>query len=91
MGTLLDHIIAERDGHYCHVLELDSVYSLECVIEQVVSDYKDSFTLDEIIAFFDSVEVYYIADECLTSELNDAIESELYEFGYIQYIKDCYY
>ena len=91
MNRLLNHIIKERKGHYCHALELDSAYSYECVIEQIVSDYKNSFTLEELIEFFHSIELYFIADESLTSELNDAIEQDLYDFGYIEFIKDCYY
>ena len=91
MSRLLDHIIKERNGHYCHALELDSVYSYECVIEQIVSDYKDSFTLDEIIEFFGSIELYFLADECSTSEWNDAAEQDLYDFDYIECIKECYY
>ena len=51
MNKLLNHIIAERKGHYCHALELDSAYSYECIIEQIVNEYKDSFTLEDIIEF----------------------------------------
>lgn len=91
MNKLLNHIIAERNGHYCHALELDSAYSYECVIEQIVNEYKDSFTPEDIIEFFDSVEIYHLPDEDSTSEWNDAAEQELYDFDYIQCIKDCYY
>ena len=97
MNRLLDYIITERKGHYCHALELDSAYSYECVIEQIVSDYKDSFTLDEIIGFFKSIELYYYYDADsyddeykLTEEQQEIAENELYAFDYIQCIKDCY-
>ena len=91
MSRLLDHIIKERNGHYCHALELDSAYSYECVIEQTVSEYKDSFTLDEIVDFFNCIDLYFLADECSTSEWNDAAEQDLYDFDYIDCIKECYY
>ena len=98
MNRLLSHIIAERNGHYCHALELDSVYSYECVIEQIVSEHKDSYTLEEIISFFDSISLYYYYDADsddeeyrLTKEQQDIAEEELYNFDYIQCIKDCYY
>ena len=90
INKLLDHIISERKGHYCHALELDSAYAYECVIEQIVSDYKDDFTQDEIIGFFDSIELYFIADEDSTSEWNDDAEQQLYDFDYKQFIIDCY-
>ena len=91
MPRLLDHIIEERKGYYCHALELDNVYGFEYVIEQIVSDYKNSFTLKEVIEFFDSIELYYLPDDTLTSEHNDAQEEELYNYDYVNYIKDCYY
>lgn len=90
INKLLDHIIKERNGHYCHALELDSAYAYECVIEQIVSDYKDSFTQDDIISFFDSIELYYLSDDTLTSEWNDYAEQELYDFNHKQFILDCY-
>lgn len=91
MNKLLNHIIAERKGHYCHALELGSAYSYECVIEQIVNEYKDSFTLEDIIDFFKSIELYYLPDDDSTSEWNDATEQELYNFNYVTCIKDCYY
>ena len=95
-NRLLEHITQERKGHYCHALELDSVYSYECVIEQIVSDYKDSFTLEEITDFFDSVSLYYYYDEDsdeeeyrLTEEQQDIAEEELYSFDHTQFINEC--
>ena len=97
MNRLLDHIITERNGHYCHALELDSAYSYECVIEQIVSDYKNDFTEDEIIGFFDSIELYYYYDADnyddeykLSNEQQQIDEDELYNFDYKQFIIDCY-
>ena len=91
MNKLLNHIIAEHKGHYCHALELDSAYSYECVIEQIVNEYKDSFTLEDITEFFKSIELYYLPDDDSTSEWNDATEQELYNFDCVTCIKDCYY
>lgn len=97
MNRLLDHIISERKGHYCHALELDSAYAYECVIEQIVSEYKDDFTQDEIIGFFDSIELYYYRDadnyddiKQLSDEQQAIDENELYDFDYKQFIIDCY-
>lgn len=97
INRLLNHIIKERNGHYCHALELDSVYHYECVIEQIVSDYKDTFNQDEIIGFFDSIELYYYHDADnyddivpLSDEQQAIDEEELYNFDYKQFIIDCY-
>lgn len=98
MSRLLNHIIAERKGHYCHALELDSAYDYECVIEQIVSDYKNSFTIEEIKDFFSSISLYFYYDAYsddeehrLTEEQQEIAEEELYSFDYIQCINDCYY
>lgn len=89
-NRLLDHIITERKGHYCHALELDSAYAFECVIEQIVIEFRDGFSRNDIIRFFDSIEIYFIADEDSTSVYNDDAEQQLYAFDYTQYIIDCY-
>ena len=91
-NRLLDHIITERKGHYCHVLELDSSYAYECVIESIVGEFKDTFTQDEIISFFDTIEIYYYNEysDMLTYDENGIIEFELYNFDHKQFIIDCY-
>lgn len=89
-NRLLDHIIQQRKGHYCHVLELDSAYTYECIVEQIVSEYRDNFSRNDIIRFFDSIEIYFIADDDSTSEWNDDAEQKLYDFDYTQCIIDCY-
>ena len=92
MNRLLDHIIQQRNGHYCHVLELDSAYSYECIIEQIVSEYKDSFSRNDIIRFFDSMEVIYYIDDAdmLTDDDKADFEEELLNVDYKQVIIDCY-
>lgn len=96
-NRLLDHIIQQRNGHYCHVLELDSAYAYECVIEQIVSEFSGDFTQDEIIDFFYSISLYYYYDadsdddeHRLTEEQQEIDENELYDFDYKQCIIDCY-
>ena len=87
MSRLLKHIIKERNGHYCHALELANYYEYECIIEQIVSEYKDNFTLEEIIEFFKSIELYYYTGD--EPEYKEE-EEQLYNFDYIQLINDCY-
>ena len=95
INRLLDHVIQERNGHYCHVLELDSSYAYECVIEQIVTEYKDEFSRNDIIRFFDSIEViYYIENEydadMLTDDDKELFERELLNVDYEKIINDCY-
>ena len=89
-NRLLDHIISERKGHYCHALELTNAYNYECVIESIVGEFSNDFTQDEIISFFNTIEIYFIADDDSTSEWNDDAEQQLYDFDYAQCIIGCY-
>lgn len=87
MNRLLEHIITERNGHYVHALELANFCDYECVIEQIVSEYRDNFTLKEIIEFFNSIDLYYYTGD--EPEYKEE-EEQLYNFDYIQCIIDCY-
>ena len=87
MSRLLNHIITERNGHYCHALELSNYYEYESIIEQTVSDYKDSFTKDEIIEFFKSIDLYYYTGD--EPEYKEE-EEQLYNFDVTRLINDCY-
>ena len=87
---LLDYIIKQRKGHYCHALELTDAYDLECVIESLIMELGEQFSLQDYLEFFNSIEVYYIADEMLTSEQNDAIECELYDADIGELVRDIY-
>ena len=83
-------MINQRKGHYCHVLELTDVYDLECVIESFIMDLGEQFTLADYLDFFNSVEIYFVADDTLTSEKNDAIEYELYNADIGELVKEAY-
>ena len=87
---LLNYIIEQRKGHYCHVLELTDAYDLECVIESLIMELGEQFTLDDYLDFFNSIEIYYISDDTLTSEQNDAIEYELYDADIGELVKEAY-
>ena len=87
MNRLLDHIITERNGHYCHALELANYYEYENIIEQIVSDYKDNFTKDEIIDFFINIDLYYYTGD--EPEYKEE-EEQLYNFDVARFVNDCY-
>lgn len=87
MSRLLNHIIAERKGHYCHALEIANYYEYENIIEQIVSDYKDNFTKDEIIDFVISIDLYYYTGD---EPEHEEEEEQLYNFDVAKFINDCY-
>ncbi len=80
MNKLLDDIV-KANGHYCHALEVSSVYEIETVIEVVIETYPDH-TESTYIDFFETMEIYALDDEN---------ESDIYSFSFAEYIKDTFY
>ncbi len=87
---ILDYMIKQRNGHYCHVLELTDVYDLECVIESFIMDLGEQFTLGEYLEFFNSISIYHLPDNDSSDEYNDAIECELYDADISELVLECY-
>lgn len=79
-NPILETIIAERQGHYCHALEVASVYDLESTIEGLIDCYGDQFTDTDYIEFFQSIELYSLEDD-------KATEEAIYNFDFDQYIR----
>jgi hypothetical protein len=87
-NKLLNKIIEERKGNYCHVIEVTDKYNIECIIEAVFDTYEsEEITEIDIFYFFDSIEVYHLEDEELTEEENKQNEEEVYNFNFEEYIK----
>lgn len=87
---LLDYIIKQRNGHYCHALECTSAYDLEYTIESLILELGEQFTLAEYLEFFNSVELYFIADDDSSSEYSDSVENELYNANIAEMVIECY-
>ena len=77
MNKLIADIIEERNGHYCHALEVTDVWDLEATIEGVIEGYS-GYKEEEYIDFFNTIELY-----CLEEEN----EQEVYDFNITNYIK----
>ncbi len=97
MNKVLDYIIESRNGHYCHALELSTAYELECVIESLISELGEQFTLTDYINFFNSIELYYYYDvdsyddiDQLTEEQQAIDEEELYNLNITEAVTECY-
>lgn len=78
MNTIIEKVIEQRKGMYVHALEVEDVYELQSCIEQLYSEFIENYSADEIIQFFESMEIY-----CL----DESQESEVYEFNITEYIK----
>lgn len=89
---ILNHVIKAKNGNYCHAFEFTSVYEYQCLIdsliEQLQDDFDDSLTNDDFISFIESASIYYIENKSLTDEQNYAIEQEIHNFDFREYIKE---
>ena len=79
MNAILEQFYTERKGMYCHALEVNDLYELQCVLDQLYSEFIVNYSVDEIIEFFESMELY-----CLV----ESEESEVYDFNIAEYIKN---
>lgn len=79
-NSILEYMLKERNGMYCHALEVSSVYELESTIESFIGELQNQFTIEDFKVFFNTIELYYLADESLSDEENEASEVELYNF-----------
>ncbi len=82
MSTLiLEYMYKQRNGMYCHALEVSTTYEIECTIENFVSELKDQFTKEDFKEFFNSIELHFLEDESLSEEENTENEKEVYNFN----------
>ena len=76
-NKILNDVIEKRNGHYCHVIEVNNVYDLISCIEALYNEFIQDYTAQDIIDFFDTIELY-----CL----DDTHENAVYNFDIEQYI-----
>jgi len=81
MNRILENIIEQRNGHYCHCLEVEDLYQLEETIAQLVGEFEEKYNTSEIIDFFESIEVYYLGDD-------HQEETEIYSFNMNTFISE---
>jgi len=76
-NIIVNDILDKRKGHYCHALEVNDVYELQACIEALYDELIRDYTVEAILVFFDTIELY-----CL----NDINEEEVHSFNIKDYI-----
>ena len=89
-NSILEYMLKERNGMYCHALEVSSVYELECTIENFIGELQNQFTIEDFKVFFNTMELYYLSDESLSDIENEINETELYNFDINSAIDDLF-
>lgn len=77
-NAILEDVIRKRQGHYCHALEVNDELELQSCIEALYDEFIVEYTVDEIVEFFSSIELY-----CL----NDEYENDVYAFDIAGHIR----
>jgi len=88
-NPLVDSMYKARNGHYCHCLELSSVYELESIIESFISEYQNDidnniYSEADFITFFETMEIIYYPEDGIE---NKEHEEALYNFSAREYIQ----
>lgn len=78
---IIDIIINQRNGHYCHAIEVSDTYEIESIVEHIISEFGDSHLEDEIIEFFDMISIYYLGE-------NPEMEEAVYDFNFREHIQN---
>ena len=82
MNALLNKVIENRGGHYCHVVEVSTVYDLENIAEEIICENENEFSIEVITEFLESLTVYYLPEE----GEEEGEEEKIYSFSFSEYI-----
>lgn len=87
-NKLFNDILESRKGHYCHVIETESAYSFECIIESIIQESGDKYSLEDYIQFFQTIDLYYLPFD--GEEENKEDETELYNLNIKDTVTEIY-
>ena len=83
MNPIYKEILDARNGHYVHALEVSNVYELESILESLFNEYIDKYSIETLIDFCTTLEIYYFDDE----NENEVDENEVYNFNVTEFLK----
>ena len=86
MNLLLNKIIEQRNGHYCHCVEVSTVYDLENIAESILAENENDFSIEVITEFLESLTVYYLPGD--DEEEDKEEEESVYNFSFLEYINN---
>ena len=83
MNPIYQEILDARNGHYVHALEVSNIYELESILESLFDEYIDKYSIEVLIDFCNTLEIYYFDDE----NENEIDENEVYNFNVTEFLK----
>ncbi|MEG2706897.1 MAG: hypothetical protein RR959_06110 [Erysipelotrichaceae bacterium] len=80
MNIIYQYMVEQRNGSYCHALEVYNAYELESIIEQFIDQNNERFTTQNFIDYFKTMEVIVLETNEVDQDENDLNEAEVYSF-----------
>lgn len=84
MNPIYQEILDARNGHYVHALEVSNVYELKSILESLFNEYIDKYSIEVLIDFCSTLEIYYFDDE----NENEIDENEVYNFNVTEFLQN---
>jgi hypothetical protein len=84
MNPIYQEILDARNGHYVHALEVSNVYELESILESLFNEYIDKYSIEVLIDFCSTLEIYYFDNE----NENEIDENEVYNFNVTEFLQN---
>ena len=80
LNPILENVLKNRIN-YCHVIEVNNTYEIECIIESIIDENENEYGLNNCIEFLTSLQIYCLDDEN---------ENEIFAFDVENYINENY-
>jgi len=88
MNTILEDIIKERKGMYCHALEAYTLEEMKETLGELFFEFSNRYPLEEIRDFLKTISIYHLEDDSLSEEENEIRENEIYNFNFHTFISN---
>ena len=86
MNTILEDIIKERKGMYCHALEAHTLEELKEILGELFFEFSSQYPLEEIRDFLKTMSIYHLEDDSLSDEENARRDKEIWQFNFHTFI-----
>lgn len=88
MNPIFESVLKSRNGNYCHVIEVECLYSLKSIVEGLYDEFINDYSFDDVKDFITSLEIYHLESDELSCEENEEQETLIYDFNIEAYLNE---
>ena len=88
MNPIFESVLKSRNGHYCHVVEVECLYSLKSIVECLYDEFINDYSFNDVRDFITSIEIYHLESDELPIEENEVQETLIYDFNVEAYLNE---